>query len=145
MNTKWPEQSEKFINLNGIEIPLIAAPMAGGPSSPELVAAVSSSGGLGSIGGGYLSPENLEKQINEVKALTDRPFGVNLFITDPDSEIVSPGKDISDRLGSYADELGVELTPEISRPLFAALATDTGWFRFSSVTSETSTGRTSSP
>ena len=114
MNTKWPEQSEQFINLNGIEIPIIAAPMAGGPSSPELVAAVSSAGGLGSIGGGYLSPENLEKQINEVKALTDRPFGVNLFITDPGSEIVSPGKDISDRLGSYADELGVELTGKVA-------------------------------
>jgi len=36
-----------------------------------------------------------------------------------------------------AEHLGVELTPEISRPLFAAIATDTGWFRFPSVTDTT--------
>ena len=36
-----------------------------------------------------------------------------------------------------ADQLGVELTPEIARPAFAALATDTGWFRFASTTADT--------
>lgn len=41
----------------GIELPVVGAPMGGGPSSPALVAAVSEAGGLGSLAGGYSSPE----------------------------------------------------------------------------------------
>lgn len=40
----------------GVPLPLVAAPMAGGPSSPELVAAVNGAGALGMVAGGYLSP-----------------------------------------------------------------------------------------
>ncbi len=114
MNTRWPLKSEEFIKLLGVEIPVIKAPMAGGPSSPELVAAVSNAGGLGSIGGGYLTPDILEKQIREVKSQTNNPFGVNLFITDPDKEITAPGTNISEKLSSYATELGVELTGQVA-------------------------------
>ena len=56
--------------------------MAGGPSTPELVAAVSNAGGLGSLGGGYQAPEQLAEEIRRVRALTDRPFAVNLFALD---------------------------------------------------------------
>ncbi len=63
-----------------IEHPIIQAPMAGGITTAKLVAAVSNSGGLGSIGAGYLTPAQLRKQIKEVKQLTTRNFGVNLFI-----------------------------------------------------------------
>ncbi len=45
----------------GIEHPIILAPMAGGPSTPELVAAVSNAGGLGSLGAGYLAPEAIRQ------------------------------------------------------------------------------------
>ena len=54
--------------------------MAGGITTPEHVAAVSNAGGLGSIGAGYLSPEQLRSSIQEIKQLTNKPFGVNLFI-----------------------------------------------------------------
>ena len=114
MNTKWPKNSQDFTKLTGIDIPLIQAPMAGGPSSPELVAAVSNSGGLGSIGGGYLSPEKLEKQINEVRSVSERPFGVNLFITDPGKDVTSPNDEIREMLDKYADELDVELTGNVA-------------------------------
>src|SRR4051812_19524061 len=53
--------------------------MAGGWTTPELVAAVADAGGLGSIAGAMSTPEQLRDQIRQVRALTDRPFAVNLF------------------------------------------------------------------
>ena len=63
----------------GIDGPLIQAPMAGGASTPELVASASNAGALGSIGGAYLNPAELEKAIRKTAQLTSRPFAVNLF------------------------------------------------------------------
>ena len=53
--------------------------MGGGPSTPELVAAVSNAGGLGSLGAAYLTPEQITDAIRRIRALTSRPFNVNLF------------------------------------------------------------------
>jgi nitronate monooxygenase len=61
------------------EAPVIQAPMGGGPSTPELVAAVSNSGGLGSLAAAYLTPDETLAAIRQVRALTSRPFSVNLF------------------------------------------------------------------
>ena len=58
----------------GIRYPIIQAPMAGGPGTPQLVAAVSNAGGLGTLAGSYLHPEPLRQAIAEVRTLTDRPF-----------------------------------------------------------------------
>jgi nitronate monooxygenase len=63
----------------GLRLPVIQAPMAGGPSTPELAAAVSNAGGLGSIAGAMLPPEDLRAMIRQVRAATDAPFAVNLF------------------------------------------------------------------
>jgi nitronate monooxygenase len=63
----------------GIEHPVIQAPMGGGPSTPELVAAVSNAGGLGSLGAAYLTPDQITEAIRKIKSLTDKPFNVNLF------------------------------------------------------------------
>lgn len=63
----------------GIELPVIQGPMGGGPSTPELVAAVSNAGGLGSLGAAYLAPEQILDAVRRIRALTDRPFNVNLF------------------------------------------------------------------
>jgi nitronate monooxygenase len=63
----------------GLRLPIVQAPMAGGPSTPALAAAVSAAGGLGSIGGAGLSPDRLRTAIAEVRARTDAPFAVNLF------------------------------------------------------------------
>jgi nitronate monooxygenase len=54
--------------------------MAGGPSTPELVAAVSEAGALGSLAGGYVAPDAIREQIRKVRALTSRPFQLNLFV-----------------------------------------------------------------
>jgi nitronate monooxygenase len=61
-----------------IRFPLIQAPMAG-ITTPRLVAAVSNAGGLGSLAAAYLSPEKIKQDIDEVRALTEQPFAVNLF------------------------------------------------------------------
>ncbi|WP_199442320.1 NAD(P)H-dependent flavin oxidoreductase [Umezawaea beigongshangensis] len=66
--------------LDRLDVPVIAAPMAGGVSTPELVAEVGRAGGLGFLAAGYLSVEALAAQITRTAELTDRPFGVNLFV-----------------------------------------------------------------
>ena len=64
-----------------IEYPIIQAPMLG-VSTPEMAAAVSNHGGLGSLPVGGLSPEITQQLIQKTKNLTDRPFAVNLFVHD---------------------------------------------------------------
>ena len=54
--------------------------MAGGPSTPSLLAAVTAAGGYGFLAAGYLSPEQLHAAIEETRTLTGAPFGVNLFV-----------------------------------------------------------------
>jgi nitronate monooxygenase len=60
--------------------PVVQAPMAGGPSCPELAAAVSEAGGLGNLAAGYKTPEAMHEEIRRLRGLTGRPFGVNLFV-----------------------------------------------------------------
>jgi nitronate monooxygenase len=83
--------SADLTTLLGVEIPVIGAPMAGGPSTPELVAAVSNAGGLGSLGAAYLPPEQIHAAVTAVRALTDRPFAVNLFAGGIETRSVEPG------------------------------------------------------
>jgi nitronate monooxygenase len=68
-----------LLEIVRIAHPIIQAPMAGGLSTPALAAAVSNAGGLGFLGCGYLTPEQLRDEIARVRGLTNRPFGVNLF------------------------------------------------------------------
>ncbi|MEC3913418.1 nitronate monooxygenase [Nocardia sp. CDC160] len=65
--------------LDELGTPVVLAPMAGGPSTPELAAAVSEAGGLGFVAAGYLPAGELAARIKSTRALTTRPFGVNLF------------------------------------------------------------------
>jgi nitronate monooxygenase len=60
--------------------PIVQAPMAGGPSTPELAAAVSGAGGLGFLAAGYRRPEQLQSDIARTRELTSAPFGINLFV-----------------------------------------------------------------
>lgn len=63
-----------------MEIPtIVLAPLAGGPSTPELAAAVSNAGGLGFLGAGYLTADELAARIARTRELTEAPIGVNLF------------------------------------------------------------------
>lgn len=97
-----------------IEYPVLQAPMAGGPTTPELVAAVSNAGGLGSLGAAYLTPETLREQVREIRSLTEGPFGVNLFVPsqfESDPERIERANAL---LGPYRKELGIEAHEKIS-------------------------------
>ncbi|MCB5164793.1 nitronate monooxygenase [Streptomyces bambusae] len=63
--------------------PVVQAPMAGGGSRPELAAAVSDAGGLGFLAGGYKTADGMYQEIKRLRALSARPFGVNLFMPQP--------------------------------------------------------------
>ncbi|MCW7990426.1 2-nitropropane dioxygenase [Streptomyces platensis subsp. clarensis] len=63
--------------------PIVQAPMAGGGSGPELAAAVCGAGGLGFLAAGYKTADGMYQEIKQLRSLTDRPFGVNLFMPQP--------------------------------------------------------------
>src|SRR5579864_5460825 len=66
----------------GINLPIIQAPMAG-VSTPEMAAAVSNAGGLGSVGAAAVDAEATRRMITAVRSRTDRPFNVNVFCHRP--------------------------------------------------------------
>ena len=70
-------------HLLGIEHPIIAAPMGPDLTGPDLVAAVSNAGGLGILQAQLCPPPLFRQEIRRVRALTDRPFGVNLILHIP--------------------------------------------------------------
>ncbi len=86
------------MNLAGLSIyPIIQAPMAGGATTPELVAAASNAGALGSLAAPLLSPQIMFEQIDTIRALTQRPFTVNLFVQQtpqPAPEIIAQAIDL---------------------------------------------------
>lgn len=63
----------------GLTIPLIAAPMAGGATTPAMVIAAARAGGLGFLAAGYKSPQVLESEIAAVRDASIA-FGVNIFV-----------------------------------------------------------------
>jgi nitronate monooxygenase len=69
--------------LDRLQPPIVLAPLAGGPSTPALVAAVCEAGAFGFLASGYLRPAALAEQLTELRSLTRRPFGVNLFTPAP--------------------------------------------------------------
>jgi len=71
--------------LLGIDLPIVQAPM-GGASCPELAAAVSNAGGLGMLALSWHPVEALRSDIRGARALTDKPFGVNLVLAFPQEE-----------------------------------------------------------
>jgi nitronate monooxygenase len=95
-----------------IAVPIVGAPMAGGPGTPALAAAVSNAGGLGFIPGGHRTADQFAADIAAARAATTGPLGVNLFVPQPS---------VADwlQLEYYAEEL-VEIAEhyqvEVGRP-----------------------------
>ncbi|MDM5187660.1 nitronate monooxygenase [Bacillus sp. DX4.1] len=88
--------------------PIIQAGMAGAITTPELVAAVCNSGGLGTLGAGYMSAEQIRQAIRDIRKLTDRPFAVNLLITKEIQVVEEKVKAARLLLEPIQKELGVE-------------------------------------
>jgi nitronate monooxygenase len=100
--------STRLTQALGLAHPLVQAPMAGGMTTPALVAAVSNAGGLGSFAAATLAPDAIRAQVAAIRAATDKPFAVNLFVLSPvqakDSEIEFANA----QLAKYRLELGLE-------------------------------------
>jgi len=75
-------ENNRLVKLLNIKYPIIQGGMAG-VSDSSLTAAVSNAGGLGVIGSGFASPSWLLEEIKKTKQLTDKPFGVNLLMQNP--------------------------------------------------------------
>ena len=71
--------SAAFCERVGITEPVILAPMGGGPSTPDLIAAVANAGGLGSIAAGYLSPSAFVAVLARTRELTNGSLAINIF------------------------------------------------------------------
>jgi nitronate monooxygenase len=89
--------------------PIIQAPMAGGPGSVELAAAVSRAGGLGFLAAGYRSVEEMRAEITEVRRRTEAAFGVNVFVPQPDRADPAELARYLAALAPEAEALGVAL------------------------------------
>ncbi len=94
--------------------PVMVAPMAGGVSTPALVAAAAEAGALGFIAAGYKSATAMREQIDAVQAATSAPFGVNVFV--PGGQAQDP-----DALAAYLETLADD-----ARQLGASLG-DPAW------------------
>src|SRR5947209_1837033 len=95
--------------LDELKVPIVLAPLAGGPSTPELAAAVSEAGGLGFVAAGYLTAEALRERIAAARGLTAAPLAVNVFApgngpADPD--VYGP---YLQRLERWAQDANAEL------------------------------------
>lgn len=66
--------------LNKLRVPIIQAPMAGGPNTPAQVAAVANAGGLGSFGFAYSTPQTISDALAAAKRLTSGPLNANFFV-----------------------------------------------------------------
>ena len=75
----------QLTRLLNIKYPIIQAPMAGGATTASLVAASANAGGLGSLGAGYMSACDIKNAVSNIRALTNKPFAVNLFIPETPS------------------------------------------------------------
>lgn len=93
--------------LDDLGLPLLAAPMAGGPSTPALVRAACSAGGLGFLAGGYKTVPDLAEQLAEVRDL--RAYGVNLFVPNPDPVDPSDYRRFAEVVQKEADRYGVDV------------------------------------
>ena len=95
--------------LPELTVPIVAAPMAGGPSTPDLVVAVGDAGGLGFLGAGYKTAAAVRDEIAEVRRRTGAPFGVNVFVPGAPTSDLAAITAYADRLAPVATKLGVEL------------------------------------
>lgn len=83
--------------------------MAGGVSTPSLAGAVCDAGGMGFLAAGYKTADSLSTDIHTLRGITDRPFGVNVFVPDPHLIDFPAIEAYLDRIATDAARLGVDL------------------------------------
>jgi nitronate monooxygenase len=101
----WPDR--RLLDLAGIEVPIVQAPMAGAMDF-ALAAGVSEAGGLGSLPCGMLNAEQIRDQVERLRAHTAKPFNLNFFCHAP--PVLNNAREAAwrDRLAAYYRELGID-------------------------------------
>jgi nitronate monooxygenase len=95
--------------LDALDIPIVLAPLAGGPATVELAVAVSEAGGLGFLASGYRSAADVREQVRCFRARSARPFGVNVFTPPASASRPQAFADYVELLGREAQRAGVSL------------------------------------
>ncbi|WP_088042820.1 nitronate monooxygenase family protein [Bacillus sp. EAC] len=106
----------EMTDLLKIGYPIIQAPMAGGITTSKLVAEVSNSGGLGTIGAGYMTPIQIREQIREIKQLTSNHFGINLFVPNNFNNMDHEIEAASQLLQPIRDQLNLQVEDRLEIP-----------------------------
>lgn len=103
----------KFTELLGIDYPIVQGPFGGGLSSVKLTSTVSNAGGLGSFGGQPFSAKEIIETCNEIRKFTNKPFNINLWVSDRDAGLAAFGDDDYNKLTAlfkpYFMELGLSI------------------------------------
>ncbi len=99
----------------GMSVPIVQAPMAG-VSTPALAAAVSNTGGLGSLGCADLTPEKLRAAVADLRARTNRSFNLNFFVNAPAALTRYDAGPMAARLAPYYAEYGLGAVPAPKAP-----------------------------
>jgi len=104
-----------LIELLRLTHPIIQAPMAGGATTVDMVAEASKAGALGSLGGAYMTPEQIEAAAEAIRARTDRPFAINLFASVPHEPMQGDASRMLALMARYHEQLGLP-APEAPGP-----------------------------
>ena len=105
----WPNKS--FLELTGLELPIIQAPMAGANGSAMAITA-SEAGGLGSLPCAMLNHDKIRAEIGVIRQRTDKPFNLNFFCHTPAEPDTGGQAAWKDHLAGYYDELGLDKSAE---------------------------------
>jgi nitronate monooxygenase len=120
--SQWPDT--RILDLLGIELPIIQAPMAGANGSAMVIAA-SNAGGLGSMPAALLTIEQLREELKTIRQHSQRPFNINYFCHQPPAPDEQRARDWKNLLEPYYRELGADFdapTPVSNRAPFDVAA-----------------------
>lgn len=103
----WPDR--RLLELFGIDLPIIQAPMAGAQDA-EMATAVSKAGGLGSLPCALVSPDQAQRAVDRFRQATDKPINLNFFCHTPPQLDPARIDAWRTKLMPYYQELGVDTT-----------------------------------
>ncbi|MFG3298091.1 nitronate monooxygenase [Micromonospora chersina] len=98
--------------LLGVDVPVVAAPMAGGPTTTGLAAAVGAAGAFAFLAAGYKTPEAVAAEVADLRT-TGRPFGVNVFVPTPVPVTEAEFRRYATRIAAEGTPYGLDLAAAV--------------------------------